>query len=119
LAVRTIALQQLSELQPAPSVELHDTPRESIDEHLGLTRSGREEVDDLDRELARKFDQYLFHECSNIAITKVIPVLHMSCRSVMHWKSQQMIPHHQAKATQVMLTLVEDVLKTQNAGGNE
>ncbi|KAI0265212.1 hypothetical protein BC834DRAFT_880589 [Gloeopeniophorella convolvens] len=48
--VRETALQQLSELQAAPSVGLHDVPRESVGQHLGLTTdedsTSRDELDD-------------------------------------------------------------------------
>lgn len=50
---RTQALQQLSDLIPAPSVGMHDVPRESVGEHLGFTNE--EAPDELDRSLARKF----------------------------------------------------------------
>jgi len=33
--IRETVLQQLSELQPAPSVGLQEVPRESLGEHLG------------------------------------------------------------------------------------
>lgn len=54
---RTLALQQISELKGAPSVGLHDTPRQALDEHLGLTsmtvKGLHGEVDDLDKRIAR------------------------------------------------------------------
>ncbi|OCH90011.1 histone deacetylase [Obba rivulosa] len=50
-AVRSTVLQQLSELQPAPSVGLHDVPRQSLGSHLGFTRE--EKTDDLDESLAQ------------------------------------------------------------------
>ena len=55
IADRETALQQLSELQVAPSVGLHDVPRESVGQHLGLMAD--EETlskDELDDKLARK-----------------------------------------------------------------
>ncbi|KAH9965753.1 histone deacetylase [Russula dissimulans] len=52
--VREAALQQLSELQAAPSVGLHDVPRESVGQHLGLmTDDGIQSRDDLDEKLAQ------------------------------------------------------------------
>ncbi|VDB99541.1 unnamed protein product [Peniophora sp. CBMAI 1063] len=55
--VKTLTLQQLSELKGAPSVGLHDTPRQALDEHLGLTsvtvRGLHGEVDDLDKRIAQ------------------------------------------------------------------
>jgi histone deacetylase 1/2 len=52
---REAALQQLSELQAAPSVGLHDVPRESVGQHLGLmTDDETPSRDDLDEKLARK-----------------------------------------------------------------
>jgi len=52
---REAALQQLSELQAAPSVGLHDVPRESVGQHLGLmTDDETQSRDDLDEKLARK-----------------------------------------------------------------
>lgn len=48
--VKEIALKQLQELQPVPSVAMHDVPRESVGQHLGLFRDdqlgSRDELDD-------------------------------------------------------------------------
>jgi histone deacetylase 1/2 len=49
--IRQKALQQLSELEPVPSVQIQDVPRESLGEHLGFDR--KEEADELDISLAR------------------------------------------------------------------
>ncbi|KAN0132522.1 hypothetical protein V8E53_009538 [Lactarius tabidus] len=52
--VRETALQQLSELQVAPSVGLHDVPRESVGQHLGLmTDDETLSKDELDDKLAQ------------------------------------------------------------------
>ncbi|KAG6820925.1 hypothetical protein H0H93_009699 [Arthromyces matolae] len=51
--VRTTALEQLAQLNPAPSVGLQDVPRESVGQHLGLGRDDNEARDDLDSELAQ------------------------------------------------------------------
>lgn len=55
--VRYNALQQLSEIPCAPSVGMHDVPRESVGKHLGLeVDAGRDEdgvMDDLDRRLTQ------------------------------------------------------------------
>jgi histone deacetylase 1/2 len=48
------ALKQLSELQPAPSVGMHDVPRESVGQHLGFGNDEEEGRDSLDASLARK-----------------------------------------------------------------
>jgi histone deacetylase 1/2 len=56
-----VVLEQLSKLQPAPSVGLHDVPRESIGEHLGFwaeraeMAGDRKGGDDLDKRLAREW----------------------------------------------------------------
>lgn len=55
--VRFNALHQLAQLPCAPSVGMHDVPRESLGKHLGLeVEEEREDagMDDLDRRLARK-----------------------------------------------------------------
>ncbi len=53
---RETALQQLSEIQGAPSVGLHDVPRESVGQHIGLmTNDDTLSRDELDDKLARKF----------------------------------------------------------------
>ena len=55
--VRFNALHQLAQLPCAPSVAMHDVPRETLGKHLGLeVEEDREESgrDDLDRRLARK-----------------------------------------------------------------
>ncbi|KZT06549.1 histone deacetylase [Laetiporus sulphureus 93-53] len=52
--LRASVLQHLSELQPAPSVGLHDVPRESLGEHLGFSKGeDSDEADELDEELAQ------------------------------------------------------------------
>ncbi|KIK34484.1 hypothetical protein CY34DRAFT_812853 [Suillus luteus UH-Slu-Lm8-n1] len=56
--VRATALQQLSQLPCAPSVGMHEVPRESLGRHLGLdiAEEGADEdggADDLDRRLAQ------------------------------------------------------------------
>lgn len=57
---REAALQQLSELQASPSVGLHDVPRESVGQHLGLmTDDGTLSRDELDETLARKLSTQL------------------------------------------------------------
>ena len=52
---RITALEQLSQLPGAPSVGMHDVPRQSVGEHLGFGKDddlGRDELDDrLAREL--------------------------------------------------------------------
>ncbi|KAJ7360865.1 histone deacetylase RPD3 [Mycena albidolilacea] len=52
-AVRLQALKQLSELNPAPSVGLQETPRETLDRHLRRGRDCGEARDDLDVRLAQ------------------------------------------------------------------
>ena len=55
--VRFNALHQLAQLRCAPSVEMHDVPRDSLGKHLGLEVEVEREdgaMDDLDRRLARK-----------------------------------------------------------------
>ena len=53
---RQQALQQLSELRPAPSVQMQDVPRESLSEHLGLGGvHAHAPIDELDERLARTF----------------------------------------------------------------
>ncbi|KAG5727461.1 Histone deacetylase Rpd3 [Termitomyces sp. T112] len=51
--VRETALEHLSQLSPAPSVGLHDVPRESVGQHLGLGRDDDEARDGLDLQLAQ------------------------------------------------------------------
>ncbi|GLB34288.1 putative histone deacetylase [Lyophyllum shimeji] len=51
--VRTTALEQLQELEAAPSVGMHDVPRESVGHHLGLTHDDEEPRDELDSHLAQ------------------------------------------------------------------
>ena len=46
-------MKQLSELQPAPSVGMHDVPRESVSRHLGFGRDEEEGRDLLDASIAR------------------------------------------------------------------
>ncbi|KAH9884962.1 histone deacetylase [Cubamyces lactineus] len=51
---RTTILQFLSELRPAPSVELQDVPREGLGEHLGLPGvRAHAPLDDMDERLAQ------------------------------------------------------------------
>ncbi|KIM77297.1 hypothetical protein PILCRDRAFT_825460 [Piloderma croceum F 1598] len=51
--VRETALKQLAELQPAPSVGMHDVPRESVGQHLGFGKDEEEGRDSLDTSLAQ------------------------------------------------------------------
>ncbi|KAH6902820.1 histone deacetylase RPD3 [Coprinopsis sp. MPI-PUGE-AT-0042] len=51
--VRINALEQLRELTPAPSVQMHDTPRESVGKHLGFGIDDGRPRDDLDERLAQ------------------------------------------------------------------
>ena len=52
--LRVLALQQLSELKCAPSVGMHDVPRESLGQHLGFRKDEEEGRDELDEHLARR-----------------------------------------------------------------
>ncbi|KAG6879027.1 hypothetical protein C0992_005777, partial [Termitomyces sp. T32_za158] len=51
--VRTTALQQLQQLPGAPSVGMHDVPRQGIGEHLGFRYDPAERQDNLDIKLAQ------------------------------------------------------------------
>jgi len=51
---RITALEQLQELTCAPSVGMHDVPRQSVREHLGFGKDEEEGRDELDERLARK-----------------------------------------------------------------
>ncbi|KAF8885808.1 histone deacetylase RPD3 [Infundibulicybe gibba] len=51
--VRITALEQLQELPSAPSVEMHDAPRQSVGEHLGFGKDEEEGRDSLDERLAQ------------------------------------------------------------------
>jgi histone deacetylase 1/2 len=50
---RTTALEQLQELNFAPSVQMQDVPRESLSHHLGFRKEDHDERDELDKKLAR------------------------------------------------------------------
>ncbi|XP_006456928.1 histone deacetylase complex catalytic component RPD3 [Agaricus bisporus var. bisporus H97] len=54
--VRVTALEQLHDLIHAPSVQMHDVPRETVGHHLGLVKD-EEGWDELDERLARKLHQ--------------------------------------------------------------
>jgi hypothetical protein len=47
-------MKQLSDLQPAPSVGMHDVPRESVGQHLGFGKDEEEGRDALDASVARQ-----------------------------------------------------------------
>ena len=51
--IRITALEQLQELAAAPSVGMHDVPRESVGEHLGFGKDDDESRDELDDRVAR------------------------------------------------------------------
>ena len=55
---RINALEHLRELNSAPSVGMHDVPRESLLEHLGFGKES-DTQDKLDERLARKSPVYL------------------------------------------------------------
>lgn len=50
---RTTALEQLQEIDFAPSVQMQDVPRESLSHHLGFRKDDHYERDELDKKLAR------------------------------------------------------------------
>ena len=54
LLTRKNALRQTSELVCAPSVGMHDVPRENVGQHFGFGRDDEEGRDELDEHLARK-----------------------------------------------------------------
>lgn len=49
-------MEQLHDLIHAPSVQMHDVPRETVGHHLGLVKD-EEGWDELDERLARKLHQ--------------------------------------------------------------
>ncbi|CCL98576.1 uncharacterized protein FIBRA_00577 [Fibroporia radiculosa] len=52
--VRETVLKNLSELQPAPSVGMHDVPDESLGQHLGFSKDDDDgQMDELDERLAQ------------------------------------------------------------------
>ncbi len=55
------ALEHLRELNSAPSVGMHDVPRESLLEHLGFGKES-DTQDKLDERLARKSPSF-FDDC--------------------------------------------------------
>jgi histone deacetylase 1/2 len=70
LPTRENALQQISELTGAPSVGMHDVPRESVGEHLGFGKDEEEGRDELDERLAREPHSILAAHSSN-PITRI------------------------------------------------
>lgn len=52
---RITALEQLQDLTHAPSVAMHDVPRESVGAHLGFGKDEDEGRDELDEQLARMY----------------------------------------------------------------
>ena len=57
---RELALQQLQELNCAPSVPLQDVPRESLRQHLGFGKDDEEARDEIDERLARMISRSFF-----------------------------------------------------------
>lgn len=56
MSCRQSVLQDLSQLQPAPSVGMQDVPREGLGQHLGLPNvRAQGPIDDMDERLARTF----------------------------------------------------------------
>lgn len=51
---RAKALAQLAELPIAPSVGMHEVPRESVGQHLGFGKDEEEGRDSLDASVARE-----------------------------------------------------------------
>jgi hypothetical protein len=54
LCLRETAMRQLHELQPVPSVGMHDVPRESVGQHLGFGLDEENGRDSLDASVARE-----------------------------------------------------------------
>lgn len=90
---RTKALEQLSQLAHAPSVGMHEVPRESLGAHLNFQRrhDNEEARDSLDNQLARKALPY---RCTitfipiHIISTKNTPDLSMTSRSLRKHKTR-------------------------------
>jgi len=59
-APRITALEQLRELQSAPSVQMQDTPRESLGHHLGFEKERRGSRNELDERLAQHA-RFVYH----------------------------------------------------------
>ncbi len=70
---RINALEHLRELNCAPSVGMHDVPRESLLEHLGFGKES-DTQDKLDERLARKSP--VFDDCKSRLTT---PRTHAVC----------------------------------------
>ncbi|KAK7467338.1 hypothetical protein VKT23_004395 [Stygiomarasmius scandens] len=58
--VKITALEQLRELQSAPSVQMQDTPRESLGHHLGFEKERRGSRNELDERLAQHA-RFVYH----------------------------------------------------------
>ena len=63
---RITALEQLSQLPGAPSVGMHDVPRQSVGEHLGFGKDDDLGRDELDDRLARKLSLPSFRLFSSL-----------------------------------------------------
>ncbi|KAH9482165.1 histone deacetylase (class I) Clr6 [Psilocybe cubensis] len=59
-SVREAVLEQLQQLQCAPSVQMQDVPRESVRQHLGFGRDDEAGRDELDEKLAQHA-RYLYN----------------------------------------------------------
>ena len=75
MGLREIALKQLHELRPVPSVAMHDVPRESVGQHLGLFRDDQlGSRDELDDRLARMFTRLASNARSYRLLHRTFPV---------------------------------------------
>ncbi|KAF8871377.1 hypothetical protein CPB84DRAFT_1692299 [Gymnopilus junonius] len=98
--VREVALEQLRDLNAAPSVQIQDVPRESLGEHLGYGKV-RQSKDDLDGKLAQH-SRYLYNlqdsESTDNSEESDNSDSDMSSSSANHWRHA---PHRSSSASLV------------------
>lgn len=61
-------MKQLNDIQPAPSVGMHDVPRESVGQHLGFGKDEEEGRDALDESVAREFSLISYTPFTNLLL---------------------------------------------------
>lgn len=78
-------MKQLNDIQPAPSVGMHDVPRESVGQHLGFGKDDEEGRDALDESVARTWSMssYLICPLLTSSVLQNMPVWYITSKNLL------------------------------------
>lgn len=76
-------MRQLHELQPVPSVGMHDVPRESVGQHLGFGLDEENGRDSLDASVARELNIMPYDPYADVPIQNMLDSC-ITCKKGIH-----------------------------------